>query len=97
MKPEESIKADEQNKKSDKLLESAKKLMERFQEPCTEEANPAVYASKQNQRNDTKQDAENFVSSRNQTDLFDIASGHEFTLSKKEEFFIENNRSPLSK
>ena len=42
-------------------------------------------------------DIENFVTSRHDTDHVDIASGHEFTLSKKEEFFNENNCSAASK
>ena len=74
--------------------------MDRFQDPGTEEPSPAnvIYKSKGTKPVERLETHENVITSRNQTgDLIDIQSGHEFTLSKKEEFFNLNNKSPLSK
>ena len=88
------------NKGPNRLLDSEQKLMERFPEPVTEGVSPANFgsASKKKESKDVDRlEIENFVTSRHETDLVDIASGHEFTLSKKEEFFNENNCSAASK
>ena len=61
---------------------------------------PATFGSapkKKESKGVDRVDIENFVTSRHDTDHVDIASGHEFTLSKKEEFFNENNCSAASK